>query len=155
MSRIASPVAFVAFAVLSLLAASPPAAAQQGPPHAWLFGSWTGGIYPAPSQPSAQECLAHPSVIFTQDIVLRAQLTDLAFAQRQVETVRVSPNTTEFRLVAAAPEESGLLGTTPVPVPGFGCETPDVLHVKRLGPNEISFPGCADFPNPLVRCPSR
>jgi len=38
---------------------------------------------------------------------------------------------------------------------GFGCPSPDVLHVQRRGENEISFPGCNDFPYPLVRCSAR
>ena len=38
---------------------------------------------------------------------------------------------------------------------GFGCEDPDLLHVQRRGENEISFPGCPEFPYPLVRCPAR
>jgi hypothetical protein len=27
--------------------------------------------------------------------------------------------------------------------------------VQRRSDNEISFPGCTDFPYPLVRCPGR
>jgi hypothetical protein len=27
--------------------------------------------------------------------------------------------------------------------------------VQRRGENEISFPGCPEFPYPLVRCPAR
>ena len=34
-------------------------------------------------------------------------------------------------------------------------QNPDVLHVVRRGENEIAFPGCADFPNPLIRCQTR
>jgi hypothetical protein len=152
MPRIASLAAALA---LSVAAASVPAGAQQGPPHAWLFGSWTGGLFPAPAQPTAQTCLAHPTVIFTQDVVLRATLTDLSYAERQLETVRVSGGLTEFRFLSVGAPEGGLFASTRPPAPGFGCESADVLHVKRLGPNEISFPGCADFPNPLVRCPAR
>jgi hypothetical protein len=139
----------------ALLALAAPAHAQQAP-HAFLFGAWTGGLFPAPAHVTARECLAHPTVIFTQDTVLRATLTDFAFVQRQVETVRVNGPSVEFRLVQAAqPAASGMLGTVaPPPAQGFGCESPDVLHVRRRGDNEISFPGCADFPNPLVRCPS-
>jgi hypothetical protein len=158
MPRIAWLVAAFALSLPALChpATLPPAKEPQGPPHAWLFGSWTGGLFPAPSQLTAQTCLAHPTVIFTQDLVLRAQLTDLAFAQREVETVRVSAGGTEFRLIAAAAPEGGLFGAaSAAPTPGFGCESPDVLHVQRIGPNEISFPGCAEFPNPLVRCPAR
>jgi hypothetical protein len=142
--------------LLALFALAAPAAAQT-PPHAALFGAWTGGLFPAPSRMTAQECLAHPTVIFTQDVVLRATLTDFAYAQRQLETVRNSGGGLEFRFTAAPqPAGGGLLAPIgPAQPQGFGCESPDVLHVQRKGENEISFPGCADFPNPLVRCPAR
>ena len=145
----------VVLAVLLALAA--PARAQQGPPHAFLFGSWTGGIFPVGSHVTAEACLGHPTVIFTQDLVLRASLTEFAFAQRQVGTVRVAGQDIEFRFIPAPPPATeGLLGVIAPPgVAGFGCESPDTLHVERRGENEISFPGCADFPDPLVRCPSR
>ncbi len=121
------------------------------PPHAWLFGTWTGGIFPAPARMSPQACFSQPVVIFTRDLVMRATLTEQRLIQREVETARASPQGAEFRFAAtrAAP---GLLGGAPVGAVGFGCESPDVLHVQRRGENEISFPGCADFPNPLVRC---
>ena len=145
-------------AILLLLAPAPPRAraAPQLPPHAWLFGAWTGGLFPAPAQLTALACLAHPTVIFTQDLVLRATLTDFAYIQRQVETVRGAGQGVEFRLIGATQPAAGagLLGAA-IPAPGFGCESPDALHVQRHSENEISFPGCADFPNPLIRCPSR
>ena len=133
-----------------------PVRAQQGPPHAFLFGAWTGGLFPAPAQLTALACLAHPTVIFTQDLVLRATLTDFAYIQRQVETVRGAGQGVEFRLIGATQPAAGagLLGAA-IPAPGFGCESPDALHVQCHSENEISFPGCADFPNPLIRCPSR
>ncbi len=38
---------------------------------------------------------------------------------------------------------------------GFGCPAgPDVLEIRRLGPDEIVFPDCRDFPSPLRRCGS-
>jgi hypothetical protein len=40
-------------------------------------------------------------------------------------------------------------------VTGFGCTTPNELHVLRQGENQISFPHCTDFPYPLIRCPAR
>ena len=98
--------------------------------------------------------LAQPVVIFTRDVVLRASLTDATYTQRVVETARTSPGHTEFRL-APAPDNSagGLLdASAPKPAPGFGCESANVLHVQRQNDNQISFPGCADFPEPLVRC---
>ncbi|CAH2604505.1 conserved exported protein of unknown function [Rhodovastum atsumiense] len=143
-------------ACLALVLAAPLGAqAQSGPPHAWLFGTWTGGLYPAPARPTAAQCLAHPTVIFTQDVVLRATLMDVIYLQREIETALTTAGSTEIRFVAAAPVGNGLLGVAAGPgAPGFGCESPDVLHVQRHGENEIIFPGCADFPNPLVRCPS-
>jgi len=125
------------------------------PPHAWLFGTWTGGLFPAPSNLTAAACLGEPVVIFTRDIVLRATLTDVTYTQRVIATARTNPGVTEFQFAPAAPQSAGLFGAAPAAQAGFGCENPDVLHVQRRSENEISFPGCADFPNPLVRCPSR
>ena len=148
-------------AVLSLaLAASPggaPAATTQDPslpPHAWLFGIWTGGIFPVPSGMSNQACLSQPVVIFTRDLVLRATLTEQELTQREIETARNSSQGAEFRF-AAAPGGSGLLDSGAGHANGFGCSSPDELHVQRRGENEITFPGCTDFPNPLVRCQTR
>jgi hypothetical protein len=137
-----------------------PARAQSHlPPHSWLFGAWTGGLFPPPSTLSAQECLAQPVVIFTRDIVMRAVIIDQLYDQRLVETARVTADGVEFRFtrpVAAAPAGPFSLapsgGTNEA---GFGCISPDILHVQRRGDNEISFPGCSDFPYPLVRCPAR
>ena len=164
MRRIATT--FLAAAGLSaalLAPTAPPAEAQSNmPPHAWLFGTWTGGLFPVSGAISAQQCLAQPVVIFTKDIVLRASLTDLSYAQRVIETARTDPGTTDFKFAPAQGSATGggsgagLLGLSqPAAVPGFGCETPDVLHVRKRSDNEIEFPGCAEFPNPLVRCPSR
>jgi hypothetical protein len=133
------------------------------PPHAWLFGAWTGGIFPAPTQLTAQSCLAQPTVIFTRDLVLRSTLTEPTYAQRQIATVRATSSGFEFRFEPAAPVQAdpsnGLLGLPSggggINAVGFGCESLDALHVERHGENEISFPGCADFPDPLVRCPAQ
>ena len=133
----------------------PGAGAQ--PPHAWLFGTWTGGLFPTPSGLTAQACLSQPVVIFTRDVVLRATLISELYLQRVVESARTSPSGTEFRF-ASAPLPAGAdgLGIASAPLtPGFGCESSDVLHVQRHTDNEISFPGCADFPYPLLRCPAR
>ncbi len=146
-------------ALVLLLAPTPPhaQAVTQAPPHAWLFGAWTGGLFPAPSGLTAQECLAQPTVIFTRDVVMRATLTDTIYVQRVVESARLTITGTEFRLATSPVPSSGsgLLGLSPPPVPGFGCENPDLLHVLRRGENEITFPGCADYPYPLIRCPGR
>lgn len=144
-------------ALLLAAALAPPALAQGGqPPHAWLFGTWSGGIFPVPSNMTAQACLSQPVVIFTRDLVLRATLTAQTLAQREIETVRTTPAGYEFRFAAQGAGAGGLLGTAAPQVQGgFGCAGPDVLTVQRRGENEIAFPGCADFPNPLVRCPTR
>ena len=148
-------------AALLALAIAGDAAAQSGPPpHAWLFGAWTGGLFPAAQHLTAEACLAQPSVVFTRDVVLRASLTDATYVQRVVATARASTGRTDFTF-ASVPATSGAtdpltgLPTTGSAAQGFGCAGPDELHVARVSANEITFPGCADFPNPLVRCPSR
>jgi len=127
------------------------------PPHAWLFGTWSGGLFPAPSGASAESCLSQPVVIFTRDVVLRATLTEQTYVQRLISTARAMPGGFELTFrPAEQPNTSGLFGLTNPPAPiGFGCESPDALRVQRVGENEITFPGCRDFPNPLVRCPSK
>ena len=146
-------------AILLCLATVADAAAQPAaPPHAWLFGAWSGGLFPAPAHPTAESCLAQPSVIFTRDVVMRATLTDVTYQQRVVATARVRGDCIDFTL-APAPAQSGAtdpltgLVTAGAGAQGFGCANPDELHVERRNNNEIVFPGCADFPNPLVRCP--
>ncbi len=132
--------------------AASPAQAQGAPPHAWLFGTWSGGIFPVPANMPPQACLSQPVVVFTQDLVLRATLTEQTLVQRVIESARAAPGGTEFRFAATGAAPSTALSPSRG---GFGCEAPDVLHVQRRGENEISFPGCADFPNPLVRCHTR
>ena len=134
-----------------------PAAAQGDAPHAFLFGAWTGGLFPPPSTMTAQQCLAQPIVIFTRDVVMRVVINDILYAQRRIETARGTGNGLEFRFTPQLQP----VPTSPFDQPGqnftvgFGCENPDVLHVQRRGENEISFPGCPEFPYPLVRCPAR
>jgi len=154
--------AAVASASLLMVSASPASAAEPAsppapPPHAWLFGTWTGGIFPAPSALTAQACLSQPVVIFTRDVILRATLTSELYIQRVVESARTSPSGAEFRFASGGgPIAASPLGMTAAPpAPGFGCDNPDTLHVRRHTDNEISFPGCTDFPYPLVRCPAR
>jgi hypothetical protein len=144
--------------LLTASVAIAPVAVAQGaaqPPHSWLFGTWTGGIFPVPAGVTAEACLSQPVVIFTRDLVLRATLTEQVLSQREIETVRAAPQGAEFRFAATGPLPSSLLGGAAAGRVGFGCETADVLHVQRRGENEIAFPGCADFPNPLVRCHTR
>lgn len=135
-------------------------AAAQSPPQSWLFGTWTGGLFPVTGGVTLEACLAQPVVIFTRDIVLRATLTDPFYIQRVVQTAQTNPGVTEFRFTPALDEAAatgaGLLGeTAPQPKPGFGCETADVLHVRRISENVIAFPGCKEFPEQLVRCVPR
>jgi hypothetical protein len=146
-------------AALTFAAVAPaPVRAQALPPHAWLFGTWTGGLFPVASGITPAACLAQPVVIFTKDLVLRATLTDQTLTQRVIESVRSGAAGAEFRFAQtlAPPSGSGLLGLqSPQYAEGFGCENATVLHVERRGENEISFPGCSDFPYPLFRCPAR
>jgi hypothetical protein len=143
-------------AAIALLAALPACAQSPLPPHAYLFGAWIGGLYPPPATISAQQCLGSPVVIFTRDVVMRAVITDQTYTQRQVETARTTAAGTEFRfLTSPASLASGgpfsLAGPASADV-GFGCGSPQVLRVQRHGENEITFPGCTEFPYPLVRC---
>lgn len=145
-------------AALALLApfAAPVQAQQTAMPHAFLFGAWTGGLVPPPSTVTAQGCLAQPTVIFTRDVVMRATLTDVLYVQRAIETARGTGNGIDIRFVpqpGAQPAPGGL-GLGGASGTGFGCAEADVLHVQRISANEISFPGCRDFPFPLVRCPA-
>jgi hypothetical protein len=128
-------------------------AAQQGgePPHAWVFGSWTGGIFP-PGETSGPRCTGQPTVIFTRDIVMRASALDIPYRQRLIETVAAEPQALEFRMVPAAPQNTPFGARLPPDI-GFGCPGgPNVLRVERRGPDEIVFPNCAEFPSPLKRC---
>ena len=138
-------------AVAALLSSAGCASAQ-ALPHSWLFGTWTGGLFPVTPDALAEACRT-PTVVFSKDSVARASLIDPAFAPRAIETVRANPKGAEFRFTAAPPAATGI--SAEHLDAGFGCENPDVLHVTREGENEISFPGCADFPNPLARCPVR
>ena len=127
------------------------------PPHAWLFGAWTGGIFPPPSTLSAQECLAMPVVIFTRDIVMRAVITDEHYAQRLVETARVTPEGVEFRLtppLAAAPAGPFSLS----PSGGgrrCGLRLHQPGHPARAAPHRErdQLPGLRRFPLPAGALP--
>jgi hypothetical protein len=157
MHRIARLFALLTATALLALTGTPPAGAQSAPPQAWLFGAWIGGLYPPPSTITARECLAQPVVIFTRDIVMRAIITDQNYVQRLVETARVTTAGVEIRFapsLQAAQASPFDLSAGTVNETGFGCENADVLHVQRRGDNEISFPGCPEFPYPLIRCPA-
>lgn len=136
-----------------------PARGQSAPtPHAWLYGSWTGGLFPAPTALTAETCLAQPVVIFTRELVLRATLTEETYTQRIILAAQATTDGVAFRLEPSAGPATGasLLGLpAPAQAAGFGCASPDLLVVQRRGDNEIAFPDCTDFPNQLVRCPAR
>lgn len=136
---------------------APAREASGQPPHAWLFGTWTGGIFPAPSELSAEACLSQPVVIFTRDVVLRATITEQFYIQRLIETALTTTGGTQFHFSSAAPATPAgeLFGPAAAPGIGFGCASPDALDVERRTNNQITFLGCADFPYPLVRCPAQ
>ncbi len=124
-------------------APNPQASAQvSGPPHAWLFGTWTGGLFPVLDGMTLQDCRTQPTVAFAQDVVAHAALTTPGLKQRVIETVRTSPTGAEFRLTPDPSDPAA-----------FGCDGPDTLHVLRESNDKISFPNCAAFPYPLQRCP--
>jgi hypothetical protein len=128
-----------------------PAQPRQGPPHEWTFGSWTGGIFPA-GDADTPACFGSPTVIFTRDIVMRVSVVDTAYRERTIETVAQTPTGLEFRFTAAAPV-LGPMGARQAPDAGFGCPGgPNVLKIERRGPDELAFPGCAEFPATLKRC---
>jgi hypothetical protein len=140
------------FAVLTIvftmfLSRSIAAEAPAAPPHSWLFGAWVGGMFPPPATLSTQECLSQPMVIFTRDVVMRATMTSPTYLERQISTVRATTTGFEFKFVPATPQPP----ETEADV-SFGCNDPDGLVVQRQGENQIAFPGCTQFPFPLVRC---
>lgn len=132
------------------------AAAQSrpGPPHDWVLGVWTGGMFPA-IETEGPACLGAATVIFTRDVVLRASSLDVAYRQRVIETAAARATGLEFRFVPVTSPPGLLGGRQPFDL-GFGCPGgPDVLRVERRGPDEIAFPDCGEFPSPLKRCLTR
>ncbi len=137
-----------------VLAGRAAAQPRPGPPHEWVFGSWTGGQYP-PNDWESLACFGSPTVIFTRDLVMRVSALDTAYRQRTIETVALRPDGLEFRFIPLAPMQ-GPLGSRLPPDIGFGCDrNPNILLVERRGPDEIVFPGCNEFPFPLRRCVTR
>lgn len=138
--------------------AAPAGAAPAGPPHAWLFGSWTGGLFPAAASDEPAACHGSPTLIVTRDVVLRAQLVSPSYGQRLIVSVRASSGAAVVRFApsptAVESDAAGLLGLPdPRAEPGFGCDGgPDTLVVQRISGDTIAFPGCRDFPHPLQRC---
>lgn len=143
--------------LLSLVACPAAAQAPQAPVHAWLFGSWIGGVFPPPVTLSMQECLSEPTVIFTRDVVMRVTMTSPAYVQRLVQTVRATKDGFVFRFNSQPPTaQDGVLTQAPTPPDaGFGCASADMLTVQRRGNNQIVFPGCSAYPFPLIRCAPR
>jgi len=124
--------------------AQAPAAPRQVPPHEWMFGTWTGGIFPAVETEGAG-CFGNASLIVLRDVILRVSSLDIAFRQRAIETVAPTADGLEFRLVPVPGR--------PLAEFGFGCDgNPDLLRVIRRGPDEIALPGCSEFPSTLRRC---
>ncbi|MCB8874180.1 hypothetical protein [Acidisoma silvae] len=128
-----------------------PAAAQGAPPHAWLFGMWAGGIYPASGNMSAKDCALQATFVVTQDAIIHSTLTHPTAIQNLIASVRGTPNGTVFLLAPTdtKPDNAGGMADDL----GFGCPEDNVLRVVRVGPNQIAFPDCKGFPSPLVRCP--
>jgi len=140
----------LAGAVLAGLLPPPNARAAEAPPHAWLFGAWAGGILPAPAHMSPAECQANASLAVTQDVIIHRTLTHPAAIQNLIVSVRGTPDGTII-VLAPPKEKPELIAGVPVDL-GFGCPSDNVLRVVRVGPNEISLPGCSGFPSTLVRC---
>jgi hypothetical protein len=148
LTRIATTL--LAGAVLAQAAPMRPAAAQPAPPHAWLFGMWAGGVYPAPPNMSPAECEARATFVVTQDAVIHSTLTHPDAIQNLIASVRGTPNGTIFLLAPSDTKPDTIGGVTEDL--GFGCPEPNILRVVRVGPNQIAFPDCKGFPSPLVRC---
>ena len=133
------PLAFAVLLALPRIAAAEEAVL----PHAWLYGAWTGGVFPPPTTLTTQECLANPTIIFTRDLVLHTTMLNIGYAQEAVDAVRATQDGVEFRL--AGPVPSGL----------FGCGDAPSLRVRRGADKQISFPNCTEMPYPLLRCADR
>lgn len=157
MSRIRTWLAPLALG-LALAAGQPPgiapARAQPAePPHTWAFGTWTGGFFP-PGDTENPACAGQPSVIITRDVVLRSAPLEVPLRQRLIETAAAEPGRLTIRLAPLVPPGSPLAARLP-PGTGFGCKgDPNLLVIERTGPDEITFPDCADFPARLKRCGS-
>lgn len=133
-------------AVLTTPGVFAPALAQprQGPPHEWMFGSWTGGIFPAVDT-EGPGCFGNVALVVMRDLIMRVSSLDYAYRQRAIESVALTPDGLEFRLIPIAGR--------PMPEIGFGCDgNPNLLRVTRRGPDEVMLPGCVEFPGALRRC---
>lgn len=117
---------------------------RQGPPHEWMFGSWSGGIFPAVDT-VGPGCFGNVSLIVMRDVIMRVSSLEFSYRQRAIETVAMTPDGLEFRLVPVP-------GRAPAEI-GFGCDgNPNLLRVQRRGPDEVVLPGCGEFPGALRRC---
>ena len=147
--RMAIPL--LAGVLLAAAALPPPVSAQGMPPHAWLFGAWAGGILPAPPDMTPDECDARATFVVTRDAIIHSTLTHPTAIENLIASVRGTPEGTIFALSPTTTKPEAVAGL-PDDL-GFGCPEENVLRVVRVGPNEIRFPNCSDFPSPLVRCP--
>ncbi|MCB8883250.1 hypothetical protein ACELLULO517_23575 [Acidisoma cellulosilytica] len=143
--------ALVAGVLLAQAVPVRPAAAQGAPPHAWLFGMWAGGIFPASAKMSPAECEKQATFVVTQDEVIHSTLTHQTAIENLIASVRGTPNGTVFLLAPSNTKPDDIGGVADDI--GFGCPEDNVLRVVRVGPNQIAFPDCKGFPSPLVRCP--
>lgn len=105
-----------------------------------MFGNWVGGLYPVLSTQVEQACRNDVTLNVRGDAVTRVMLATGAAETRVISTVRPVSGGLD---ITFAPQAGAA---------GFGCETPDVLHVHRSGADEITFPGCGEFPEPMVKC---
>ena len=98
--------AFLVALAAPLAGAADDAGAQANrpsPPHEWVFGAWTGGIFPI-GEVDPAACFGSPTVIFTRDVVMRVAVLDAAYHQRAIETAATLPDGgLEFRFLPVAP----------------------------------------------------
>ena len=131
-----------------------PAAAQQMPPHAWLFGTWTGGVFPPPQNMSREACLSQPVVIFTRDLVMRATLTEQELTQRVIESARATPTGMEFRFASngmTAPD--GILGKPYAAADGLRLRQRQRAARAAAGRERDQLPRLRRLPQPAGALP--
>ena len=145
-----------ALVLIALLLATP-AFAQGSPPHAWLFGTWSGGMFPPIQGLPVQACLGQPVVIFTRDVVMRATLTEPTLTQREIETARAVPSGFEFRFVAPL-AGAPVLGISGVSLPGSAARTPACCTCSVAGRTRSRSRAAPTSPirwSAAIRCGSR
>lgn len=145
-------IAMLALAGALLAGLCPPSAARaaDAQPHAWLFGAWAGGVFPAPDHMTPAQCQANTSLAITKDVVIHRTLAHPGAIQNLIVSVRGTPDGTIFML-APPQDKPEVIAGVPEDL-GFGCPSDNILRIVRIGPNEIQLPDCTGFPAPLVRC---